>query len=163
MTETWVDEQWEVSEDGRTATVTGRRRRDHAWSWSWFFENDLEPTPPPDYLPDDEDREFKWKYIRNPAQNFGRWVIGVCDRNYTVVGTAPVRITAWNDLPGWDEPGFEHRGLLRGWKWSVIKLGWLRLPFVSYTGRYVMWYAGWQAWGFAGGKFNILHSDVQVA
>lgn len=163
MSETYMDEQWKVSDDGRTATVTGRRRRDHKWSFKWFWQNDLEPEPPFDYLPDDKHRQLKW-YVRNPLQNFGRWVGGVCDRNYTVVGTAPVMLTAWNDIPGWDESDFPHRGLLRGWKYSFIKLGfWPGLPFVSYTGRWVMWYAGWQAWGFLGAKWNVLHSNVQVA
>jgi hypothetical protein len=36
------------------------------------------------------------------------------------------------------------------------------LPFVSYTGKRVMWYAGWQKSGNFGFKFNILHSKVQV-
>lgn len=162
MSETYMDEQWKVSDDGRTATVTGRRRRDQKWSFGWFFQNDLEPEPPREYKPNDKYRRFKW-YMRNPLQNFGRWVVGVCDRNYTVVGTAPVRLTAWNDIVGWDEPGFKHRGLLRGWKWSSIRLGWLRLPFVSYTGKYVMWYFGWQYWGFFGAKFNVLRSSVQIA
>jgi hypothetical protein len=44
-----------------------------------------------------------------------------------------------------------------GWQWSVIKLAALRLPFVSYSGKKVVWYIGWQPSGFFGAKFN-LHS-----
>jgi hypothetical protein len=36
------------------------------------------------------------------------------------------------------------------------------LPFVSYTGKRVMWYAGWQKSGSFGLKFNLLNSKVQV-
>ena len=43
----------------------------------------------------------------------------------------------------------------RGFQWCVLKLGTLLLPFVSYAGRYVVWYLGWQPSGFFGAKFNI--------
>ncbi len=126
-----------------TKATTGRVLR--PWSKKvnplWWFLND-----------DETSTNFVFKYIRNPMSNFCDYVIGVCDRNYTYYGTAPVDVTAWNDLPG-DRTG---------WKWSVIQLGWLRLPFVSYTGKHVMWYAGWEVTGNFGLKFNILHSTVQV-
>jgi len=160
MTETWIDEVWVTREDGRIATVTGRRRRNHLWSLSWFFQNDLEPTPPPTYLPDGKFRQARWM-LRNPLQNFGRWVVGVCDRNYTVVGSGPVMATTWLDVDRNDGRS-KRSGLIHGWKWSVIKLG-PGLPFVSYTGKRVLWYAGFQWWGFFGFKWNILHSSVQVA
>ena len=36
------------------------------------------------------------------------------------------------------------------------------LPFVSYTGKRLLWYAGWQKTGNFGVKFNLLSSEVQV-
>jgi hypothetical protein len=48
-----------------------------------------------------------------------------------------------------------------GFKWSAIQTL-IPLPFVSYTGKRVLWYAGWQQSGNLGFKFNILHSKVQV-
>lgn len=149
-----MTEAWTFSEDKTQSTVTGRVLQ--PWQKKinplWWFKNDEEPNPPDWELPGKPQwlRVIAW-YARNPLQNFSKYVIGVYDRNYTVVGTAPVNVTAWNDI-----------GDETGWKFSVIHIGWLRLPFVSYVGKYVMWYAGWQWWGFAGGKFNILRSKVQI-
>lgn len=156
MTEIWTE-----SADGRSATVTGREPQ--PWRKKinpiWWFLNDEEPMAGPEYLAGLPDwlRVAGW-YLRNPLQNFGKYVLGCYDRNYTVVGTAPVMwITAWNDLPGWT---FEDGR--RGWKFSVIKVGWLRLPFVSYVGKKFMFYIGWAWWGFFGAKFNILNSRIQL-
>ena len=87
-------------------------------------------------------------FFRNPLQNFRAYVVGVNDRNYQVVGRTPVMTVQRNDL----------RPVETGWQWSVIKLGALRLPFVSYSGEKVVWYLGWQPSGFFGTKFN-LHQD----
>ncbi len=84
--------------------------------------------------------------------NFADYVIGVCDRNYTVTGTAPLYATTWEDLPAPHPFGF---------KWSIIHTA-IPLPFVSYTGKRVMWYAGCQKAGNFGLKFNLLNSKVQV-
>ena len=105
----------------------------------WWFQNLAEPDPPEWYKPGAARwwRYVGW-YMRNPLQNFGRYVVGVCDRNYIIVGSPPVLETT-----------------ARGWKWSVIHLRWLRLPFVSYENEWITFYAGWQWWGFAGVKFNL--------
>jgi hypothetical protein len=95
-------------------------------------------------------------YLRNPFQNAGKYVLGVYDRNYRVEGEAPCCATTWADVPGSTRTGF---------KVSWITLsdgGWFSLPFVSYTGTRVLWYVGWQWWGFFGVKFNVLKSPVQV-
>ena len=45
--------------------------------------------------------------------------------------------------------------------YQVIKLKFkygVQLPFVSYSGKRVVWYSGWQPSGFFGLKFN-LHSE----
>ena len=94
---------------------------------------------------------FPALYIRNPMSNFADYVIGVCDRNYTVTGTAPLYATTWEDLPAPHPFGF---------KWSIIHTA-IPLPFVSYTGKRVMWYAGCQKAGNFGLKFNLLNSKVQ--
>jgi len=46
----------------------------------------------------------------------------------------------------------------------VIKLKFkcgVQLPFVSYSGKRVVWYAGWQPSGFFGLKFN-LHREREL-
>lgn len=148
-------EIWTQSADRRSAIVTGRERMPLYKKLNplWWFGNTEEPRPPeglyvgnPEWL-----RVLRW-YLRNPFQNFGKYVLGVYDRNYTVTGTPPVLLTAWSDWPNGRT----------GFKFSVIGIGLLRLPFVSYTGKRVMWYAGWQWWGYFGFKFNLLHSKVQA-
>jgi ABC transporter substrate binding protein len=49
-----------------------------------------------------------------------------------------------------------------GFKWSIIKLGCLRLPFVSYVSASFLAYAGWQPNGFFGVKLNLKNADFQV-
>src|SRR5262245_11840247 len=132
---------WVVSADGQTASVNGRVERS-IWKKLnpvWWLLNDDEPDPPDWQLPGKPYliRQLSW-YLRNPLQNFGRYVVGVYDRNYTVVGTAPVYATNWSDV----HPN------RTGWKTSTIHIGWLRLPYVSYENEHMLWYAGWQWSGF---------------
>ena len=147
-------ETWIISPDGRTASVTGRVPQP-IWKKLnpvWWFLNDDEPDPPDWQLPGKPFiiRQFSW-YLRNPLQNFGKYVLGVGDRNYTVVGTAPVYATFWSDI----DPA------KTGWKISTIRFDGLRLPFVSYEDEYLIWYAGWQWSGFFGFKFYIKNSPIQ--
>jgi hypothetical protein len=87
-------------------------------------------------------RDFLW-FCRNPIGNFMGFVVGFEGRGYTVSGPAPVMLTTLYDAT---PPAY-------GWKWSVIN-GWA--PFVSYSGRRVLWYLGWRpASGGLGFKFNI--------
>lgn len=145
-------ETWTVSPDERTATVIGRTRIQLRYKLNplWWFGNDEEPLPPDDLYAGHPQwlRVLRW-YLRNPLQNFGKYVAGVYDRNYTVTGDAPVIATTWLDVYGSTRTGFK-----------VSWIGWR--PFVSYTGKRVLWYAGTQWWGFFGFKFNILRSDVQA-
>ena len=148
-TETWI-----ISPDGRTASVSGRVRQP-IWirlNPVWWFLNDDEPDPPDWQLPGKPFiiRQLSW-YLRNPLHNFGKYVLGVRDRNYTVVGAAPVYATSWSDV----DP------IKTGWKISTIYIDGLRLPFVSYENGFVIWYAGWQWSGFFGFKFNLKKSSVQ--
>jgi hypothetical protein len=101
-------------------------------------------------------RQAMWNLIRNPLQNFRSYVVGVQDKNYTVTGkardpNAPANVEPAiqrNDLPGQS-----------GWQWSVIHLNSVvKLPFVSYSGKRIVWYAGWQPNGFFGFKVNV-HSS----
>jgi hypothetical protein len=146
---------WVISADGQTASVSGREALP-IWrklNPVWWFLNDDEPDPPDWQLPGKPYliRQLSW-YARNPLQNFGKYVVGVRDRNYTVVGMAPVYATNWSQV----EPD------RTGWKVSTIHIGWLRLPYVSYESERVLWYAGWQWSGFFGFKFNIKNSTIQV-
>jgi hypothetical protein len=54
------------------------------------------------------------------AVSGGKYLLEVTDRNYTVVGVAPVYATSWSDV----DPG------MTGWKFSTIYIDGLRLPFV---------------------------------
>jgi hypothetical protein len=117
----------------------------------WWFLNDDEQRveDAPWYQPEWPNwlRQVVWN-IRNPLQNFRAYVIGVSDRNYEVAGRAPVMTVQRNDLVPPE----------RGFQWCVIRLGLLRLPFVSYSGKRVVWYVGHQPSGFWGVKFN-LHQE----
>ena len=88
-------------------------------------------------------RYFIWNFIRNPLQNMSKYVIGVEDRNFTAYGRYPVLTVQRDDLM---PPQL-------GWQWCVL-LGaevWVPLPFVSYSGSWIVWYLGWQPTG----KFGI--------
>ncbi len=86
-------------------------------------------------------RDFYW-FCRNPVGNL-MGVLGFEFTGYTVRGPAPVLLTTLYDAV---PPQY-------GWKWSIIN-GWA--PFVSYSGKRVLWYAGWRpASGGLGLKFNI--------
>jgi hypothetical protein len=118
----------------------------------WFFRNGDSWSAPAynngvPYLPTISNqalRNFLW-FCRNPIGNFMGFVIGFEGTNYTVTGPAPVLLTTLYDANQY------------GWKWSVIN-GWA--PFVSYSGKRVLWYLGWRpASGGFGFKFN-LHSEA---
>jgi hypothetical protein len=72
--------------------------------------------------------------------NFVGFVIGVNDRDYTITGTVPVADGSLADSGRY------------GWKWSVIKLKWMRLPFISYAGTSIVFYLGWRSSGGFGLK-----------
>ena len=80
----------------------------------------------------------------NPLQNFRCYVIGIQDRNYSVVGREPVLTVQRNDLQP-PENGFQ---------WCLIKTR-LPRPFLSYSGKRFIWQIGWQPSGFAEIKFNL--------
>jgi hypothetical protein len=91
-------------------------------------------------------RRLFW-FFRNFAYNFFRFVVGVEDRDLMVTGPAPVFTPVW----------LEASPPRTGWKWAIIRTGWVALPFVSYTGNHVLWYAGWlPSGGRLGAKFNLI-------
>jgi hypothetical protein len=138
--------------------ITGRTRK--PWSKKinpvWWLLNDDDPRPPRAYMPDKPSwwRQAAW-WLRNPFHNLFFYVIGVADRDYTVVGEEPLRAVDWIDAR---QHGIERHGF----KYSVIHLRCgLRLPCVSYAGRWVKWYVGWRWFGAFGAKFNLLGSRIQ--
>lgn len=73
--------------------------------------------------------------------NFVGFIVGVEDRNYTVTGVAPALASTGRDC------GQE------GWRWSVINLKYVKLPFVSYyKNGFIEFYLGWRP---ASGGFGI--------
>ncbi len=132
-----------------TQTFTDRIRKPLSKKLNplWWLMNDDEQVVEQAqwYMPGKPEwlRYIMWN-IRNPLQNFRAYVVGVSDRNYTVTGKDPVLTVQRNDL---QPPEF-------GWQWSVIRLG-PGLPFISYSGKSIVWYFGWQPTGFFGAKFNL--------
>ena len=145
-----------LSQDGRRATITGRRRGPLRKKMNpvWWFMNSSEQTVDvsPWYRPALPYWQ-RWLYwsIRNPLQNLRAFVLGVSDKNYSVIGRAPMMCVQRNDLLP-PETGFQ---------WCMLHAGDLRLPrvFVSYSGERVIWYFGYQPSGFFGCKFNILSAS----
>jgi hypothetical protein len=112
----------------------------------WWFGNDEDPAPTDWYMPSKPTwlRYMMW-YIRNPLRNFSNYVVGVTDRPHYVTGPQPAMANLWTDI---DPTHF-------GWKWSVSSTKFLRLPFCSFENAYVIFYAGWQPYGFFGFKLNL--------
>jgi hypothetical protein len=129
-------------------TFTGRtlKRLTKKLNPMWWFQNDdeqrLDDGTTDWYRPGQPQwlRRLAWE-LRNPFQNLRAYVIGVQDRNYTVVGRAPVLTVQRDDLQPPE----------RGWQWCLLRLL-LPLPFVSYSGSRGVFYAGWQPTGLFGFK-----------
>jgi hypothetical protein len=143
-------------ENGVEEVLVGGRRKFPLYkklNLVWWFLNEYETTPPDWYHPEQSFllRLPSW-YLRNPFQNAGNYVFGVCDRNFTVRGVTPAMWISRDDL---DPP-------CTGFKWSIISLGCLRLPFVSCAGGRFLAYAGWQPNGFFGVKFNLRYTNLQI-
>jgi hypothetical protein len=84
-----------LSEDGSRATITGRERAPLRQKMNpmWWFMNSTEQTvdEAPWYRPawPNWRRWLCWS-LRNPLQNLRAFVLGVSDRNYNIIGRAPV-------------------------------------------------------------------------
>ncbi len=108
------------------------RPEPYSWFWTklnpiWWFGND-------EAKPGDG---FYYLYIRNPINNFRRFVIGVGDRDHWVTGPAPALTNVPSDLG------------VSGFHWSVIWIGPVPvLPGVSWSvlGKWDF-YFGWLPWG----------------
>jgi hypothetical protein len=94
-------------------------------------------------------RNFYW-YCRNPLGNFMGFVIGVEGRDYSATGPAPVMLTTWYDAT---PPAY-------GFKWAVIRSGWLVLPFASYSGKKFLWYWGWRPYSGGHGFKFVIHKTA---
>jgi hypothetical protein len=136
-----------LSQDGSRATITGRKRAPLRKKMNpvWWFMNSSEQTvdEAPWYrpaLPYWQRRPY-WS-IRNPLQNLRAFVLGVSDKNYSIIGRAPVMCVQRNDLLP-PKTGFQ---------WCMLYAGDLRLPrfFVSYSGERVVWYFGYHRAGSSG-------------
>ena len=120
----------------------------------WFFRNGDNWSAPvinngTPYLPGIRAqwlRNFLW-FCRNPLGNFMGFIVGVEGYGYGVTGPkGDVMLTTLYDAV---PPRY-------GFNWSIIRIGWVRLPFVSYSGKTFLWYLGWRpASGGLGFKFNI--------
>lgn len=135
-----------------TVEVTGRLRRPLSKKLNpiWWFLNDDEQRVDDGtadwYHPEWPAwrRYFYWNFLRNPLMNFRNYVIGVADRNYKVTGRASAMTIQRDDLTPAEF----------GWQWSIIRLKWLVLPFVSYSGKRLVLQLGWQPCGYVMVKTN---------
>jgi len=101
----------------------------------WWFMNDTEKFPPDWYFPELSLWQRKvWWLLRNPLTNFTWYVIGIGDKPFTSYGLQPEHV-------------FNQNG---GWNWAFRCYKWLRLPFISYKGKYIEWYFGWRERGAFG-------------
>lgn len=109
----------------------------------WWFGNDPEPDAPEWLLPGKPEwfRQFWW-HIRNPLNNFARYVVGVEDRAFIAWGPSPVNVPDWTEV----SPD------LYGWKWSVVEVGNIYLPYISYSRGSICFHIGWMAWS---GRFAL--------
>ena len=103
--------------------VTGRTENPNKKSFVWWFKNDWDPLPPDWSLPNSPMwlRKINW-WFRNPMENFQRYVVGICDKNYTFY---TVRCD-----------GFTKDGELDGWELGYTKC----LPWISYNSKNFVFY-----------------------
>lgn len=140
-----------------TVQVTGRIRKpaELKADRTWWFQNDDEQrvTEATWYMPGQPEweRELFWN-LRNPAQNFRAYVIGVQDLNYSVTGRAPAMTIQRDDM----------RPIQFGWQWAFLHGGDLKwpLPFLSYSGRRFGFQLGWQPNGFFIGAKIYIHKEA---
>jgi len=107
----------------------------------WWIGNDEDPVPPDWYRPGEKFRKTLW-YLRNPLHNFTNYVIGVKDLSNK---------RGWSRCGEYPEMVFSPQ---KGWNFSVIHYGMLRLPFVSYWNAHYKFYIGWRDRGNFGVKIN---------
>ena len=124
----------------------------HKWNPLWWFLNSREPTAPADYHPTWPKwlRDFAYSILRNPLNNFLHFVVGISDKEREYVGNVNATYRTDRDESGWV--------LLAGRPSGSI---WWR-PWISYTGKRLLWGIGWKNSGQLGGKVTILRSSVQV-
>lgn len=129
---------------GKTSSVEFKTKWEKPFPWYkkinpiWWFTNEDDAIVPAEYATGENEwiRQIKWN-IRNPLHNFTFYVIGIGDYNHVRTGNAPDKVFDI-DL---------------GWTWAVCKLGWLRLPFISYIGK-LKFYIGWRDGGNWGIKLT---------
>jgi hypothetical protein len=93
-----------LGQDGSRATITGRKRAPLRKKMNpvWWFMNSSEQTvdEAPWYRPALPYWQ-RWLYwsISDPLQNLRAFVLGVSDKNYSIIGRAPVMCVQRNDCP----------------------------------------------------------------
>ena len=98
---------------------------------------------------------FYYKYIRNPAQNYRWYVIGLADRQHSVTGKYG---NADNIIPN---KRSDLRPAESGWQYSVNWcFGLPLLPFVCFASRHLTFYIGWEPRGGFGILLNFSNSDL---
>ena len=103
----------------------------------WWVRNLAEPVAPSWYRPGDPQRNLKY-HLRNPGDNFCRFVIGVADKKFVRSGRYPERIANPNG----------------GLNFAISRRKLLVLPFVDYRFKRFEIYFGWREHGSFGLAFR---------
>jgi len=103
-----------------------------------WFGNDDEPDPPAAFWPGYPQlvRVIAWHW-RNPLHNFAAYVIGVKGKQFIFVASQPNTV----------DSSFADGG---GWLFAKVICGKRVLPYISYAGRHLRFYAGWRPSGMFG-------------
>lgn len=132
--------------DGEVELIVAARERIGFWTkinlWFWIT-NDWDPEPP-DWHDSGKSkfwRYFTWYVVRNPGENFKRWVLGLGDRNYTV--------RLWGDS-WWTTANTTDNN----WEIGYLKHEGFYFPWMNYSSRRFTVYVGWQPVGVAAIKLN---------
>ncbi len=107
----------------------------------WWLGNSRNPQAPEWYMPDNPLRNTAW-YIRNPFDNFTRYVIGFADKETVRYGVHPESLSNPHG----------------GWNFSITKYKCLYLPFIDYRKGTFEFYFGWRKYGDFGIKLNFKKS-----
>ena len=97
----------------------------------------------PFWLASDDERNRAWPWLLwfciNPFCNLLSVVLGISHRTRTI---CVAKGDGWTYTPGWN------------WGWSMAEESRLRLPFISYRGRWFECMIGWKTSGALGTSFR---------
>jgi hypothetical protein len=143
-----VSTEWKRGADGVAVQVplVPRATKDKCNPLWWFGNDEISA----------ENNSFVYKYLRNIAQNWRWYVVGVADRVHKVTG---LYVDQNGNFPN---KRSDMRPVQTGLQVAVVwAFGFLPLPYVSVSWRYFTAYAGWEPKGGLGFLLNLGNSDIK--